>query len=89
MYVGNVPVKLLTGGNQAKSGYDAGIHSLQTMLKYKCEHAGIGYQEASEAYSTQVRSARGALPLRVRKVGQTSEQGTGHVATAALCMTET
>ena len=31
VYVGNVPVKLLTSGNQAKSGYDAGIYSLKTM----------------------------------------------------------
>ena len=62
VYVGNVPVKLLTSGNQAKSGYDAGIYSLKTMLRYKCEHAGIDYQEVSEAFSTQVCSACGALP---------------------------
>ena len=62
VYVGNVPVKLLTSGNQAKSGYDAGIHGLKTMLKYKCEHAGIGYREVNEAFSTQVCSACGALP---------------------------
>ena len=43
VYVGNVPVKLLTKGNHAKSGYDAGIYSLKAMLTYKCEHAGIGY----------------------------------------------
>jgi len=60
--VGNVPVKLLTAGKQAKSGYDAGIHSLRTMLRYKCEYAGIDYQEVSEAYSTQVCSACGAPP---------------------------
>ena len=62
VYVGNVPVKLLTAGNQAKSGYDAGIYSLKTMLRYKCEHAGIDYQEVNEAFSTQVCSACGALP---------------------------
>ena len=62
VYVGNVPVKLLTAGKQAKSGYDAGIHSLRTMLRYKCEHAGIDYREVNEAYSTQVCSACGALP---------------------------
>ena len=62
VYVGNVPVKLLTSGNQAKSGYDAGIHSLKTMLRYKCEHAGIDYREVNEAFSTQVCSACGALP---------------------------
>ena len=62
VYVGNVPVKLLTAGKQAKSGYDAGIHSLRTMLRYKCEQAGIDYQEVDEAYTTQVCSACGALP---------------------------
>ena len=63
VYVGNVPVKLLTKGNHAKSGYDAGIYSLKAMLTYKCEHAGIGYQEVNEAFSTQVCSACGAMPL--------------------------
>ena len=62
VYVGNVPVKLLTQGNNAKSGYDAGIYSLKSMLKYKCEHAGIDYQEISEAFSSQVCSACGELP---------------------------
>ena len=62
VYVGNVPVKLLTSGSQAKSGYDAGIYSLKTMLRYKCEYAGIDYQEVNEAFSTQVCSACGALP---------------------------
>ena len=61
VYVGNVPVKLLTAGNQAKSGYDAGIYSLKTMLRYKCKHAGIDYQEVSEAFSTQACSTCGAL----------------------------
>ena len=62
VYVGNVPVKLLTQGNNAKSGYDAGIYSLKTMLSYKCEHAGIDYKEVNEAFSTQVCSTCGALP---------------------------
>ena len=62
IYIGNVPLKLLTSGNQAKSGYDAGIYSLKTMLRYKCEYAGIDYQEVNEAFSTQVCSACGALP---------------------------
>ena len=53
VYVGNVPVKLLTKGNHAKSDYDAGIYSLKAMLKYKCGHAGIDYKEVSEAFSTQ------------------------------------
>ena len=62
VYVGNVPVKLLTKGKNAKSGYDAGIYSLKTMLKYKCEHARIDYQEVNEAFSTQVCSACGTIP---------------------------
>ena len=62
VYVGNVPVKLLTGGKQPKSGCDAGIYSLKTMLRYKCEHAGIDYREVNEAFSTQVCSTYGALP---------------------------
>ena len=59
VYVGNVPVKLLTKGKTAKSGYDAGIYSLKSMLKYKCEHAGIDYQEIPKAFSTQVCSTCG------------------------------
>ena len=62
VYVGNVPVKLLTQGNHAKSGYDAGVYSLKTMLKYKCEHASIDYQEVNEAFSTQVCSTCGDIP---------------------------
>ena len=62
VYVGNVPVKLLTQGNNAKSGYDAGIYSLKTMLKYKCEHAHIDYQEIPEAFSTQICSTCGDIP---------------------------
>ena len=62
VYVGNVPVKFLTTGKQTKSGYDAGTYSLKTMLRYKCEHAGIDYQEVNEAYTTQACSACGTLP---------------------------
>ena len=28
-------------------------HFVKTMLKYKCEHAGIDYQEIPEAFSTR------------------------------------
>ena len=62
IFVGNVPVKFLTAGKKAKSGYDAGIYSLRTMLSYKCEHASIDYLEVNEANSTQTCSACGALP---------------------------
>ena len=62
VYVGNVPQKLLTSGNHAKSGYDAGIYSLKAMLKYRCQQAGIDYKEVNEAYSTQICSACGVNP---------------------------
>lgn len=49
VYVGNVPTKLLIRGSQATSGHDAGTYSLKTMLRYKCEYAGIDYREGYEA----------------------------------------
>jgi len=38
--------------NKAKSVLDAGWSTLKTMLEYKCDHAGIIFEEINEAYTT-------------------------------------
>jgi transposase len=42
--------------------YDAGWSQLKTMLKYKCDHAGIVFKVIDESYTTQACSSCGALP---------------------------
>lgn len=59
--VGDVSSSKLTKTNMAKSVLDAGWASLKTMLEYKCQQAGIVYQEVSEAYTTRGCSECGAL----------------------------
>ena len=44
----------------AKSVLDACWGSLKTMLKYKCDHAGIVFEEVNEAYITQTCSCCGS-----------------------------
>lgn len=53
IYVGDVNSNKLIKTKMAKSVLDAGWSSLKTMLKYKCEHAGIVYREINEAYTTR------------------------------------
>ena len=40
----------------AKSVLDAGWGMFRTMLRYKCDDAGVWFEEVSEAYSTQTCS---------------------------------
>ncbi|WP_093312355.1 RNA-guided endonuclease InsQ/TnpB family protein [Allopseudospirillum japonicum] len=62
IYVGNVKSSALAKTTMAKSVQDAGWAMLKTMLKYKCDHAGIVFKEVNESYTTQTCSHCGALP---------------------------
>ena len=53
IFVGNVNASALAKTNQAKSVLDAGWSALRTMLQYKCDSAGVWFDEVNEAYSTQ------------------------------------
>ena len=61
IFVGNVSSLGLAKTKMAKSVLDAGWGSLKTMLEYKCDHAGIVFEEVNEAYTTQVCSCCGAI----------------------------
>ena len=56
IFVGNVNASALAKTNQAKSVLDAGWSAFRTMLQYKCDHAGVWFDEVNEAYSTQTCS---------------------------------
>lgn len=62
IFVGNVSSTKLVKTKMAKSVLDAGWYALKTMLKYKCDHAGVVFEEINEAYSTQACSCCGAIP---------------------------
>src|SRR5690554_680715 len=59
--VGDVSPTKLAKTSMAKSVLDAGWGQLKTMLKYKCDHAGIVFREVSEAYTTRTCSSCGSL----------------------------
>jgi IS605 OrfB family transposase len=56
IFVGNVNASALAQTNQAKSVLDAGWSAFRTMLQYKCDNAGVWFEEVNEAYSTQTCS---------------------------------
>jgi putative transposase len=56
IFIGNVNASALAKTNQAKSVLDAGWSAFRTMLQYKCEGAGVWFDEVDEAYSTQTCS---------------------------------
>ena len=60
IFVGNVSSKKLVKTKMAKSVLDAGWYMLKTMLKYKCENAGVLFEEVNEAYTTQTCSCCGS-----------------------------
>ena len=59
--VGNVNAKALAQTKLAKSVLDASWTTLRTMLKYKCENAGVLFEEVNEAYTTQICSSCGEI----------------------------
>ncbi|MDQ9023394.1 RNA-guided endonuclease TnpB family protein, partial [Acinetobacter sichuanensis] len=58
--VGNLSAKKLVKTKMAKSVLDTGFSALKTMLKYKCENAGVLFEEVNEAYTTQTCSCCGS-----------------------------
>ena len=54
--MGNVNAKALAKTKLAKSVFDASWGLLGGMLKYKCENAGVWFEEVNEAYTTQTCS---------------------------------
>jgi IS605 OrfB family transposase len=56
IFVGNVNASALVKTGQAKSVLDAGWSSFRTMLRYKCDDAGVWFAEIEEAFSTQTCS---------------------------------
>jgi len=61
IFVGDVSSSKLTKTKMAKSVLDAGWSMFKTMLKYKCDHAGVVFEEVNEAYSTQACSSCGSI----------------------------
>ncbi|WP_407303825.1 RNA-guided endonuclease InsQ/TnpB family protein [Acinetobacter sp.] len=60
IFVSNVNAKALAQTRLAKSVLDASWTTLRTMLKYKCENAGVWYEEVNEAYTIQTCSCCGS-----------------------------
>ncbi|WP_299011163.1 transposase [uncultured Shewanella sp.] len=60
IFVGNVNSQAMVKTKMAKSALDAGWGMLKTMLEYKCDHAGIVFEEVNEAYTTQTCSCCGS-----------------------------
>ncbi len=56
IFVGNVNACGLAKTKMAKSVLDAGWSTFRTMLQYKCDDAGVWFEEINEAYSTQTCS---------------------------------
>jgi putative transposase len=57
IFVGNVNASSLAKTGQAKSVLDAGWSTFRTMLRYKCDDAGVWFEAVNEAFSTQTCSA--------------------------------
>jgi len=83
IFVGNVSSLGLAKTNMAKSVLDAGWGLFKTMLDYKCDHAGIVFEEVNEAFTTVTCSAcknrtgpKGLEGLRIRE--WTCECGVTH-----------
>jgi IS605 OrfB family transposase len=84
IFVGNANASALAKTNQAKSVLDAGWSAFRTMLQYKCDVAGVWFDEVNEAYSTQTCSCckkrtgpKGREDLGIRE-WSCSECGTTH-----------
>ncbi|NNG75219.1 IS200/IS605 family element transposase accessory protein TnpB, partial [Acinetobacter sp. ANC 4277] len=66
--VGDLSAKKLVKTKMAKSVLDTGFSALKTMLKYKCENAGVLFEEVNEAYTTQICSC-------CKKISSSSPKG--------------
>jgi IS605 OrfB family transposase len=53
IFVGDVSASGLAKTTMAKSVLDAGWSAYRTMLRYKCDDAGVWFKEVDESYSTQ------------------------------------
>jgi putative transposase len=53
IFVGNVDASALAQTGMAKSVLDSGWSTYRTMLRYKCDGAGVWFKEIDERYSTQ------------------------------------
>ena len=74
IFIGNVNASALAKTRMAKSVLDAGWSALRTTLQYKCDYAGVWFDEVDEAYSTVTCSCckrrtgpRGLEGLRIRE----------------------
>jgi putative transposase len=56
IFVGNVNASALAKTRLAKSVLDAGWSTFRTMLLYKCDDAGVWFDQVDEAFSTQTCS---------------------------------
>ena len=62
IFVGNVSSKTMSQTRNAKSALDAGWGLLKAMLSYKCNHAGVVFEEVNEAFTPQRCSCCGNIP---------------------------
>lgn len=53
IFVGDVSAAGLAKTSMSKSVLDAGWSTYRTMLRYKCDDAGVWFKEVNESYSTQ------------------------------------
>ena len=73
--VGDLSAGKLVKTKMAKSVLDTGFSAFKTMLKYKCQQAGVWYIEVNESYTTQTcsccgsrsSSPKGRAGLRIRE----------------------
>ena len=83
--IGDLSAKKLVKNRMAKSVLDTSFSAFKTMLKYKCENAGVLFEEVNEAYTTQtcsycssrLSSPKGRAGLGIRE-WQCVECGTLH-----------
>lgn len=61
VFVGDVASAKMVKTAMAKSTMDAGWSMFKTMLEYKCNHAGVVFEEVNESFSTQTCSSCGSV----------------------------